>query len=289
MKKELRLLVLLFTIVLAHLLTGCSSSPEYPSINNSSSKQYDYGQVVWRDLVTPNPKVAAEFYKNVFGWTSSQVGTEDHPYWIFKSNGKPVAGMYLMTEGKKGAGGEWIQYYSVSSLNDFVNKSRSGGGNLVVKPVEQPGRGMVALLTDPQGAYYAIIKSSNGDPVKSEPSDLDFLWSELWSNDMQKSADYYKNIFNSQLEDRTDDERPYIVIKNNNKLSSGIIKNPAENTRSNWVQYVRVTDPESIEQKVKNNGGKVIIPVDSTIRKGSVTVFVDPTGAPIAAQKWPIE
>jgi uncharacterized protein len=288
MRKELTF-ILIFISIVSVIISGCNSQPELPSINYSTSKQYNYGQVVWRDLVTPNPKLAAEFYKNVFGWTSSQVISGDQPYWIFKSNGKPVSGMFQMSEGKKNSGGVWIPYFSVSSLEDFIKKSRSGGSNLIVKPIELAGRGTVALLTDPQGAFFAIIKSSNGDPAPAEPSDMGFLWNELWSNDIQKSADFYKMIFNSQLEDRKDDERPYVVIKNNGKLSSGVIKNPVENSGSNWVQYVRVSDVKSVEQKVKDAGGKIIIPADSTIREGTVSVFLDPAGAPIAIQKWPIK
>ena len=270
-------------------MSGCSSQPEYPSINYSTSKTYDAGQVVWRDLVTPDPKGAAEFYKNVFGWTSAQVGTDENQYWIFKSSGKPVAGMYLMSDAKKDAGGEWVPYFSVSSLNDFINKSKSAGGNVIVKPTELAGRGSVALLTDPQNAYFAIIKSVNGDPVNTEAMEFQFLWNELWSNDMSKSSDYYRTIFNSQLEEKKDDARPYVVIKNNGKPSSGIIKNPVENARTNWVQYVRVTDVKSIEQKVKDAGGRVIIPSDPEIRKGTVSVFLDPSGAPLGIQKWPIK
>ena len=78
-------------------------------------------------------------------------------------------------------------------------------------------------------------------------------------------------------------------MKNNGKLSSGIITNPVENVRSHWIQYVRVSDVKGTEQKAKNAGAKILIPADSTIRNGTVAVFVDPTGAPIAIQKWPIK
>lgn len=281
--------IFIFIIAATINFSGCSSQPEYPSINYSSTKEYNFGQVVWRDLVTPDPKKAAQFYKDIFGWTSSQVGTEDNPYWIFKSNGKPVGGMYLMSDAKKNAGGEWVPYFSVSSLNDLITKSKTAGGNLIIKPIEQPGRGNVALLTDNESAYFAIIKSVNGDPAPVEPGEFQFLWNELWSNDMQKSADYYKSIFNSQIEEKMDDARDYIIIKNNNKSSSGIIKNPVENVRTHWIQYVRVTDVKGIEKKAQDAGAKILIPVDSTIRNGTVTVIADPTGAPIAIQKWPIE
>ena len=276
-------------IFVALFLSGCGSELQLPSINYSASKDYNPGQVVWRDLVSPNPKLAAEFYKKTFGWTVKQYGTEDQPYWIFKSNGKPVAGMYQMSESRKNAGGEWIPYFSVSSIDDFVTRSKSSGAGIALKQQEISGRGMIALLSDPQNAYFAIIKSSNGDPAKSDPLDYEFLWNELWSNNMDKSSEFYKKIFNSQIENRKDDERPYIILKNNNKNSSGIIKNPVENVRDHWIQYVRVSDVLSVEQKAKDAGAKILIPADTSIRNGTVSVFIDPTGAPIAIQKWPIE
>ena len=276
----------LFIFVTALFISGCGSQLEYPSINYSTSKNYTNGQVVWRDLVTPNPKLAAGFYKNVFGWTSEQIGTEDQPYWIFKSNGKPVGGMFLMSKTKTNAGGEWIPYYSVNSVDEVSGKCKADSGSIAIKPFEMPGRGKVALLSDQQGALFAVIKSSNGDPSAQVKSDYEFLWCELWSNDIDNSTDFYKNLFNAQTEIKKDDDRSYTVILNNDKPCSGIIKNPAEKIKTNWVQYVKVSDVYNIEQKAKDAGAKILIPADSTIRNGTVSVFLDPTGAPIAIQKW---
>lgn len=284
-----KIYLLTAAVVFAITMTGCSSQPEYPSINYSSSKSYEYGQVVWRDLVSPEPETSAKFYKNVFGWTSKQTGTEDEPYWLFRLNGKPVAGMYRMRENNKFAGGEWLAYFSVNSPEDVISRSKSNGGNLVIKQTDIPGRGKIALLSDPAGAYFALIKSSNGDPEINRSSEFNFLWSELWSNDMLKSADFYKTIFNAQVKNQKDDDRDYTVIINNSKPAFGIIKNPVENVRSHYIQYILVTDVKGIEKKALDAGAKIIIPADSSIRNGTVSVFADPTGAPVAIQKWPVE
>lgn len=278
-----------FVIALSITIHGCSSQPEYPSINYSSEKSYDYGQIVWRDLISPDPEISAKFYQNVFGWSTKKTGTEEEPYWLFSLNGKPVAGMYKMRESSKNAGGEWLSYFSVNSPGDIINKSKSNGGNLVLKQTDIPGRGKVALISDPQGAYFAMIKSYNGDPLINRTTEFNFLWSELWSNDMAKSEDFYKTIFNSQIKNQKDDERDYIVMINNNKPAFGIIKNPVENIRSHFIQYILVNDVKGIEKKAKDAGAKIIIPSDSTIRNGTVSVFADPAGAPIAIQKWPVE
>lgn len=285
MRKVLSITTMFVTIVTI-FLSGCSSNLEFPSINNTASSSYTYGQVVWRDLVTPNPKEAADFYNKVFGWTSTQVGTDDQQYWIFKSNGKPVGGMFLMSNPKNNAGGEWIPYYSVNSVDDIANKCKSEGGKIAISPKIMEGRGKAALLSDPQDALFAVIKSDNGDPNRSVILDNDFLWSELWSNDMSKSSEFYKNLFNAQIETKKDDDRTYTIILNSNKPSSGIIQNPAEKIKEYWVQYVKVSDVAATEQKAKDAGAKILIPVDPTIRNGTVSVFLDPTGAPIAIQKW---
>lgn len=287
--RTLFLPVLFLTAVVIYL-TGCSSKTvEFPSINYSGNKEYNSGQVVWRDLISPDPAKSIEFYKKVFGWTAVKSGTEEDPYWLFKLDGKPVAGMYQMKESGKKAGGEWVQYYSLSKQEDFVSKAKPLGAAQILKPVNIPGRGKVSLYTDPAGAYFALINSLNGDPNASEPKDFEFLWSELWSNDPDKSTVFYKDSFNFQTESKKDDNRDYIILKNNEKLVSGIIKNPAENVRDHWVQYVRVNDVREMEEKAKLAGAKILIPADVKIRKGTVSVFLDPTGAPIAVQKWPIE
>ena len=51
----------IFILAAAIYLSGCSSEIKFPSVNYSSSNEYHAGQVVWRDLVTPDPKLAAEF------------------------------------------------------------------------------------------------------------------------------------------------------------------------------------------------------------------------------------
>ena len=280
---------LLASLLLMLSLNSCSQKPEFPSINYSASKDYNTGHVVWRDLVSPDPKVSADFYKKVFGWNAVKSGTDEEPYWIFKSNGKPVAGMYQMKESRKNAGGEWLPYFSSKSQNDLVKRSDSYGASQILKPVDISGRGKVSVIKDPSEAFFALITTVKGDPKSSEPEEFEFLWNELWSNNTEKSEDYYKKLFNFQSEKIIDDNREYIVLKFNDKPVSGIIKNPAENVRDHWVQYVKVSNVKDIEEKAKLAGAKIIIPNDIKIRKGTLAVFIDPTGAPVAIQKWPIE
>jgi len=266
---------------------GCSSSMKYPAVSDTQTRTYNPGQIVWRDLITPDPKKAADFYKKVFGWTSENTGSESDPYWIFKSNGKRVGGMIEMPDAKSNAGGEWISYVSVASVEQAASKTRTAGGSVLRDPVEMEGRGMVALLSDPQKAVFAVIKSNGGDPTVKEANNNEWLWSELWANNPETSGQFYGNLLGAKIDEKTIDERTYRIIDKDSRRCAGIIQHPVEDKRSHWLQYIRVSDIKTTLQNAKDEGATVLIEPDEKIRKGSVAVLLDPTGAPFAIQLWP--
>lgn len=277
-------------IACSFLMFNCSGSQyKYPSISQTETKQYNYGHVVWRDLVTPDPKRAAEFYSKVFGWQVENYSKDDNQYWVFKNNGKPVAGMFQMSSARKGESGEWVGSISVPSVKTSADFITSKGGNIIMQPFEMNGRGTVALVRDPQESVFALIHSSKGDPVLSEAKDNEWLWSENWSNNQEGSANFYKTLLNAQTEDKKDDKRDYIIILNNGSKTEGIIKNPVKNVRSHWMQYIRVSDVNKITKLAKDAGATILLEPDPDVRKGTVAIIIDPSGAPFAIQKWPID
>lgn len=274
-------------MIFAITILSCSSSEyKYPPVSATPTKTYNYGHVVWRDLVTPDPKKAAEFYKKVFGWQVQDLSKDDVKYWIFKNNGKPVAGMYMMPKKKSDASGEWVCTISVPSVDNSASYTKSSGGSILIEPFEMNGRGKVTLLADPQKAPFALIHSSTGDPVLSEPLENEFLWSENWANNPEESVNFYKTLLNAQTEEIKDDNRDYTILENGGKKAEGIVKNPVENVRSHWMQYIRVSDVNLITQKAKDAGAEIILSPDSNIREGNVAIMLDPTGAVFSVQKW---
>lgn len=283
-------IILLLLIACSVLMLNCSGSQyKYPSISQTETKQYNYGHVVWRDLVTPDPKKAADFYSKVFGWQVENYSKDDNQYWVFKNNGKPVAGMFQMSSARKGESGEWVGSISVPSVKTSADFISSNGGNIIMQPFDMNGRGTVALVKDPHESVFALIHSSKGDPMLSEAKENEWLWSENWSNNQEGAANFYKTLLNAQLEDKKDDNREYIIVINNGNKTEGIIKNPVKDVRSHWMQYIRVSDVNKITQLAKDAGAKILLEPDPDIRKGTVAIIMDPSGAPFAIQKWPIQ
>lgn len=267
---------------------SCGGSQNYPPVSDQPTKTYTYGKVVWRDLATPDPQAAISFYKNVFGWTFTKTEPGDRPYWLIKNNGKTIGGLFELNDEHKKEGAEWICSISVPSVKDALRTAGSNGGRMIIGETDLPGRGKLALMNDDQKAPAILLHSSSGDPLPVNNIKNQWLWSELWSNDVQQSENYYKALINGTIDKTKDDSRDYIVIESNGQKCMGIIKNPVENVRSHWMQYILVDDVNAVFEKAKTAGAKVLIAPSEDIRKGTVAVLIDPTGAPFAIQKWPI-
>jgi predicted enzyme related to lactoylglutathione lyase len=49
---------------------------------------------------------------------------------------------------------------------------------------------------------------------------------------------------------------------------------------------VRVDDPTALAERVTELGGRVIVAPGPDVRDGTLALIVDPSGAPLALQKW---
>jgi uncharacterized protein len=114
------------------------------------------GTFTWTELTTPDIPKAAAFYKAVLGWDAA---TSDGPmpYTEFKLGGVSIAG--AMNPPMPGIPPSWGIYFAVADTDATVAQAKSLGGAVVVEPTDIPP-GRFAVLTDPQGAYFNIIKSS---------------------------------------------------------------------------------------------------------------------------------
>jgi hypothetical protein len=58
--------------------------------------------------------------------------------------------------------------------------------------------------------------------------------------------------------------------------------------RPAWLPYVMVTDPAGLAERARALGGTVLFEPRADVRKGTLAIVADPSGAPLALQKWPI-
>ena len=80
----------------------------------------------------------------------------------------------------------------------------------------------------------------------------------------------------------------YAVLKHD-AARAGVFRLPdsKKDVPPNWLPYVFVTDPAGLAARVPGLGGRVLLAPRSELRKGTLAVVADPTGAVVALQKYP--
>ena len=117
----------------------------------------------WNELGTTDTETAGQFYTNLFGWTKEQFSESPVEYTMFKNGDRGAGGMYKITPEMGPIPPHWLVYFAVDDCDAKVQKASELGAH-VMKPAEDiPGVGRFAILIDPQGAAFAIIKLENPD------------------------------------------------------------------------------------------------------------------------------
>jgi uncharacterized protein len=117
------------------------------------------GVFVWDELGTTDADGAQRFYEEVFGWTTKDMGEEFGGYRIFQRGDEQIAG--LMANEKPEIPAMWTPYIGVDDTDGVCKKATELGAQTIVEPMDIPTVGRFAILKDPQGAVFGIIK---GEP-----------------------------------------------------------------------------------------------------------------------------
>jgi predicted enzyme related to lactoylglutathione lyase len=114
------------------------------------------GVFVWDELGTTDVDGAQRFYEQVFGWTTSEMGPEYGGYRIFNREETGIAG--LMANPDDSMPAYWQPYVAVDDPDAVTAMATELGGSALVEPMDVPEVGRIAVLRDPQGAQFGIIK-----------------------------------------------------------------------------------------------------------------------------------
>lgn len=116
------------------------------------------GVFVWDELGTQDVEGAERFYNAVFGWTTKDMGEEYGGYKLFQQGETGVGGLMKMPD--PSAPSLWVPYITVEDTDATVARAGELGGSTVLEGMDVPNVGRVAILKDPAGAAFGIIKPS---------------------------------------------------------------------------------------------------------------------------------
>jgi hypothetical protein len=115
----------------------------------------------WNELATTDTAQARRFYTALFDWKPQEQDLGPMKYTTFLNGERPNGGMLEMTEEWTGTPPHWMTYIAVEDCDRTVARAQELGGVVCVEPTEIPNIGRFAVLQDPQGAMFAVIKLVN--------------------------------------------------------------------------------------------------------------------------------
>lgn len=158
------------------------------------------GDFIWYELMTPDIDGARAFYKAVAGM---EIGdTSDMPGMDYRMirHGADFVGGAMPLSAEMIAGGAspmWIGYIGVTDVDATAQAILAKGGHVFMEPQDIPGTGRFAMVADPQGAPFYIMRGASDEEstVWQDGKAGRWGWNELWTPDQKAALDFYGSLF----------------------------------------------------------------------------------------------
>ena len=138
--------------------TGAVFSLWQPGTHKGAGLVNQPGSLCWNELLTTDTGKAADFYVGLLGWGKDVQNFGPMEYTMFSNGERPAAGMFQITSDMAGVPPHWLVYFAVDDCDATVKKAGELGA-ATIKPADDiPGIGRFAIMQDPQGAVFAVIK-----------------------------------------------------------------------------------------------------------------------------------
>ncbi len=271
------------------VLPGAASAADLPPLNAPASTEHHVGKRVYAELVTPDLAAAKQFYSQLFGWTFQDYIQRDAMFTQASLDGQVIGGIYQrpLPAGRRPG---WISFIATSDLAKTEATATQNGAKLLLSPRPFANLGQEAVLTDPQGAVFALLQSSSGDTPDYLVSPGDWIWSSLIATDPKADADFYKTVFGYEVFEMPEaQDAQHLLLASDKFARASVNPIPASWTtaKPRWLNYIRVDDATAVSAKVTALGGKVLQPPHVDRHGGKIAVVADPAGALFGLMEWP--
>ncbi len=279
-------------LCMAALLTlaavGCARQTlRVPPLTPEPTARHLTGKFVWFDLFTRDLSQACRFYEDLMGWSFHETPGAENRVMTIELDGVPIGNAVLVDPAKiKDKPSRWLSYMSVMDVDQAISRIEQNKGSVFMPARDLPDRGRVAVVRDAEGASFALVAGTTGDPPDNGFDRNDFFAAELWALDRDAAIAFYQAIAGYDLElADLGDGKPYHLLVENGVPRAGVVQIPWESIQPNWVPYIAVEDVDAVARRAESLGGSLLVEPDPSIREGNVAIIADPTGAVFAVQQ----
>ncbi|NJP51309.1 VOC family protein [Streptomyces sp. SBST2-5] len=234
------------------------------------ASEYREGTPCWVDAQLPDVAAGKRFYGELFGWTFQDQPDLPREGVRALKDGEPVASLRRKADGRLPT--VWTVFLATPDAENLCQRIRTAGGRIVAAPLPLGELGVHALVTDGQGAVFALWQPGThpGFGRRHEPGT--FAWAQLYTNDTEAADTFYGGLFHDALfgpEARPDFGRAPV---------SDVF--PAE-MPPHFLVHFAVEDVAAAAQEAVRLGGRVQVPPFET-SYGTAAVVTDNQGASFA-------
>ena len=256
-------------------------------------RQSDQGAFIWYELMTPDPEGAKAFYDAVVGWNIESQSNFPNGYrMIGRSDGKFAGGLLPLDAEMQqhGARPTWLGYIYVDDVDETVRSIEQAGGKTFMPAFDIPEVGRVAMVADPQGAPFYIMKPipPANDPtaksdVFSETAEQRVSWNELSTSDPAAARRFYTAQFgwdDAEFMDMGEMGEYRFLTHDGTRI--GALCGVMPGGQSQWRYYFRVPSIAEAKEVAEANGGTIHMGPHQVPTGDYIVIGSDPQGAEFA-------
>jgi predicted enzyme related to lactoylglutathione lyase len=245
------------------------------------------GEFIWYELMTSDLGGARAFYQAVVGWTISD--KSDMPGMDYRMIAAPdaMAGGAMQIDADMAAHGAkpiWVGYIGVDDVDASVDAIKAAGGQVFMGPRDVEGAGRMAMVADPQGATFYVMRGSveGGTSTVFAPEKPGHCaWNELRTPDQDGAHAFYGSLFGWSQPDRMPmgEMGDYCFLTLGDIRLGATLRGPAP---AKWLPYFVVPSIQPAIEAVKAHGGTVTNGPHQVPGGGHIIMGIDPQGAQFA-------
>lgn len=243
------------------------------------------GDYIWYELLTSDADAAQSFYGKVLGWSFADSGQANMDYRILNAGPHSVGGLMGITPemAKHGARPTWLGYIAVEDVDDSAADLEKRGGRVLMPATDIPGVGRIAMVADPQGAPFYVMKPNGEGKSMAFADDHPRLghcaWNELSTPDQSAAWAFYGDLFGWKHDGEMDmgPMGKYQFIRHGSVI--GAMMPATQSDKPHWTQYFRVENIDTARGAVEAGGGKVLTGPDEIPGGDFAMNCLDPQGA----------
>jgi predicted enzyme related to lactoylglutathione lyase len=233
--------------------------------------------VVHFDINGPDGALLEKFYGELFGWKMQPLPPEARYTLVDTQGGSGINGGIGTTRD----GATMLAFYvEADDLQPIIDKAESLGATTVMPITEIPDMVTYALLADPDGLRFGIVKSGDqGEEGTYGPSQGDGApvdWFEVMGSDPERTHRFYTELFGWKTDDSGFPGYRLVDTGAGRGAGGGLGGTPDGET---WLTvYARVLDVGAVLARAEDLGGERVYgpnDVDDHMQTGA---FRDPAG-----------